>query len=281
MIRRTLTLATLILLMVPSHHVRAIDPTLPVTYYDALLQKAQSMGMFLMAEDLLPSPPIGMVQVALAVRGANVPRGYVAGDLLRDEDRVLLMGEGQLLEEPKAQSEVEPAAPAPEPTQHPAEQKISEDLQYLSRKAFAVSLPSIGLLDLTVTHPDDPSTGKGILKPLHQGIGHLFSYPGEAGTTLLYGHSSNWPWDVSGFARIFREINRLEMGEKIFLTHGGKLFVYRVTAKETIPAADIAALQSTNDEQNELILYTCWPPDDSSLRYIVRAELIETYADHL
>lgn len=134
---------------------------------------------------------------------------------------------------------------------------------------FAVAVPSLGINDLRVTHPTDVASQAGLLAPLQYGVGHLFSYPGHGGTVLIYGHSSSYSWDVSEYTRIFRQINRLNPGDKVYVAYGGKTFTYEVTFKQTVDARDMSAYQGGNGE--ELILYTCWPPDDVKQRYLVHA----------
>ncbi|MBI4129444.1 hypothetical protein HY464_02010, partial [Candidatus Peregrinibacteria bacterium] len=74
---------------------------------------------------------------------------------------------------------------------------------------FAITLPTLGIDRLTVSHPKDPTTHAGILEPLKNGVGHLFGFPGGGGKVMIYGHSSGYPWDVSAYTRIFRTVNRL------------------------------------------------------------------------
>jgi LPXTG-site transpeptidase (sortase) family protein len=145
-----------------------------------------------------------------------------------------------------------------------------------SSKAFAISMPSLGITDLAITHPSDPSTSKGLLAVLQYGVGHLFSYPGQGGKILIYGHSSSYPWDVSKYTKIFRQINKLSVGDKLYVTYGGNLYTYQVTSKQAVPAKDMSAYSQEGRE--ELILYTCWPPDSISQRYLVHASPVETVA---
>ncbi len=153
----------------------------------------------------------------------------------------------------------------------------SSSAQFASKKPFAISIPSIGIVDLTVTHPTDPYTQKGVLEPLQNGVGHLFAYPGKGSKIMVYGHSSGYPWDLSKFTKIFRTINEVQVGTKIYVTYEGKLHVYQVTEKKTIPASDKTAFEP--DEKGEqLVLYTCWPPDSISHRYLVYAVPVETIA---
>lgn len=150
-------------------------------------------------------------------------------------------------------------------------------LQYASVKPFAISIPSIGITDLTVTHPKDPFTQDGVLAPLQEGVGHLISYPGDKSKVLIYGHSSGYPWDLSQYTKIFRTINKVAVGARVYVTYKGKMHVYRVTAKKTVPAKDSSYLEP-DDKGEQLILYTCWPPDSITNRFLVLAEPIETIA---
>jgi LPXTG-site transpeptidase (sortase) family protein len=135
---------------------------------------------------------------------------------------------------------------------------------------FAIGIPSLGINDLKVSHPTDVSSQAGLLAPLQSGVGHLFSYPGNGGTVLVYGHSSSYSWDVSEYTKIFRKINALKPGDKVYIAYGGKTFTYQVTFSQTVDATDMSAYQKNNGE--ELILYTCWPPDDVKQRYLVHAK---------
>lgn len=149
--------------------------------------------------------------------------------------------------------------------------------QFASTKPFAISIPSLGIQDLTITHPADTSTQKGVLEVLKHGVGHLFGNPGEGGKIMIYGHSSGYPWDLSKFTKIFRTINKTAIGDRVYVTKDGKLHVYEVKEKRTIPAADKTPFEP-DDEGEELILYTCWPPDSISHRYLVVAKPVQTIA---
>jgi LPXTG-site transpeptidase (sortase) family protein len=135
---------------------------------------------------------------------------------------------------------------------------------------FAIGIPSLGINDLKISHPTDVSSQAGLLAPLQSGVGHLFSYPGNGGTVLVYGHSSSYSWDVSEYTKIFRKINALKPGDKVYIAYGGKTYTYQVTFSQTVAATDMSAYQKNNGE--ELILYTCWPPDDVKQRYLVHAK---------
>lgn len=174
-----------------------------------------------------------------------------------------------------SQQYVAPQQPAsnPEPPPFRTPDEVPE-LQYASNQPFAIAMPTLGILDLTVTHPSDPFTDEGLVSVLSRGVGHLFSYPGAGGKIFVYGHSSNWSWDNSGYAKIFRQINRLNIGDLVYVTYEGALHVYQVMEKYSVPAGDLSQF-SDNGDGEELLLYTCWPPDSISERYVVRASPVK------
>ncbi len=149
-------------------------------------------------------------------------------------------------------------------------------LQFASSKDFAITLPTLGIRDLTITHPDDPFTSKGVLSVLDTGVGHLFSYPGEGGKIMIYGHSSGYPWDISEYTKIFRRINELKNGDRAYVTFNRKLYVYEVTRHQTVHAEDTTPFDP--DGKEEMILFTCWPPDSVDERYLVHLKPVESFA---
>jgi LPXTG-site transpeptidase (sortase) family protein len=149
--------------------------------------------------------------------------------------------------------------------------------QYASEKHFAISMPSLGVIDLAVNHPSDPFSNKGVLAPLEYGVGHLFSYPGGGGKIMIYGHSSGYPWDISDYTKIFRRVNELSEGDKIYVTYDGELHIYEVAREQTIDASDTRPFND-NGAGEELILYTCWPPDSIAQRYLIHAYPVKTMA---
>ncbi len=136
---------------------------------------------------------------------------------------------------------------------------------------FTITIPSQNIGPLTVTNPTDPFTHNGLLEPLKNGVGHLFGNPGGGGKILVYGHSSSYPWDVSPYTKIFRQINKLNPGDDIIIDYNGQQYRYKVSYEETVAASDMSAYQDDGNGE-DLILYTCWPPDSITQRYLVHAK---------
>jgi LPXTG-site transpeptidase (sortase) family protein len=185
----------------------------------------------------------------------------------------------QIIPQAYAQAQPQPSSSqvAVRRAQHTGVVNTATALQFASAKDFAISIPSLGIVDLTVTHPDNPTTQKGVLAPLQVGVGHLFAYPGEGSKIMIYGHSSGYPWDLSQFTKIFRTINKVAVGERIYVTYNGNLYVYEVVLKNAVAVKDTTPFEP-DENGEELILYTCWPPDTISQRYLVHAMPIDVVA---
>ena len=138
-------------------------------------------------------------------------------------------------------------------------------------QSFTISIPALGISNMTVTHPRDPTSQAGLLSVLKNGVGHLYAIPGGNGKILIYGHSSSYSYDTSSYTKIFRTINKLKPGDKVNITYGGKLFTYEVTGQQQIRPNDTSAFSGQGEE---LILYTCWPPDSIDTRLLVRAKRV-------
>ncbi|MDP7069097.1 MAG: S-layer homology domain-containing protein, partial [Candidatus Peribacteraceae bacterium] len=84
---------------------------------------------------------------------------------------------------PRPQPQVTPT-PAP---QQPVTIAPKIDHPYASEKYFAISMPSLGIENLAIIHPEDALSHDGVLAPLSNGVGHLFAYPGGGGKIMIYG----------------------------------------------------------------------------------------------
>ena len=176
-----------------------------------------------------------------------------------------------------------PAAPPsnyavqPVTSERPAVSRATDQtlVQYASDKYFSITIPKLGIEKFTVTHPANPFTSEGMLSPLKNGVGHLFGYPGGGSTVMIYAHSSSFPWDTSLFTKAFRRINELKKGDRVYVTYNNHLHVYEISHNATVPAGNVGPFGATGEE---LILYTCWPPDSISKRFLQFAYPVQTIA---
>ncbi|MCL2110463.1 sortase [Microgenomates group bacterium] len=106
--------------------------------------------------------------------------------------------------------------------------------------------------------------------------------PGETGVTSIFGHSTLRQWynpsqnNPDRYMSIFSTIMTLEKGDKIYITHEGKLHTYSVINKENVKPSDTAALIGQEGVDGKILrLITCTPEGTTAMRGIITAVLVE------
>ncbi|QRO81885.1 class C sortase [Corynebacterium glucuronolyticum] len=127
----------------------------------------------------------------------------------------------------------------------------------------ALAIPSIESV-LPVYHGTDPST-------LEHGVGHLYGSAlpvgGDGTHTVLTGHSGLTN------ATLFDHLDKVKVGDKVFLTVFGEQLAYEVDAIDVVLPTEISSLQP-EDGKDLLTLITCTPYGINSHRLLVRAHRI-------
>ena len=108
---------------------------------------------------------------------------------------------------------------------------------------------------------------------LKNGVAHAkgTSSPGQPGTVFIFGHSTNYDWNIEHYNAYFYPLRYLEEGEEVIIIYKGENFVYKTVEKKIVKANEVEYLVSQNEE-DKLILQTCWPPGTTWKRLIVIAE---------
>jgi len=94
--------------------------------------------------------------------------------------------------------------------------------------------------------------------------------PGNAGSTVVIGHSSS-NISSSKYGKVFAGLNKLVGGDQVFVHYNNKDYIYTIVSKNTGSVKELSALGLNND----LILGTCWPIGTDKERIIVTADLIK------
>ena len=143
-----------------------------------------------------------------------------------------------------------------------------------------VETPESKLLKLTVPDlervdevPVYDAPKSGYEKALHDGLVHVrgtqFPWQKEA-NVYIAGHRVGYPGTKSNL--VFWDLNKLEKGDKIFLTDAkGTRYTYQVFKKRVISPDQVGILRPTKGK-NIVSLQTCTLPDYSH-RLIVQGEL--------
>ena len=149
-----------------------------------------------------------------------------------------------------------------------------QEVSFDSVKKRLAVYPTWGSIWATVEIPDigvnAPVYHGDTLDILKYGDGHFSGsyFPGEGGSIVLAGHNSR---------QHFMYLPRLDLGAKIIIKANYGTFTYEVVDAKVIRDNDMASLP-IQDEEEKLMLYTCWPVNTigfKTRRYVVYTELVE------
>lgn len=141
--------------------------------------------------------------------------------------------------------------------------------------------PKIIIPKINVEAPvvyDEPSIEeKPIQKALERGVVHyaITPRPGEAGNSVIVGHSSSNILNSGKYKFAFLLLKSLENGDTFIVHKDGTRYVYKVYNKFVTNPKDISVLNPPPADKKAIVtLITCDPPGMSTNRLIVQAEQI-------
>jgi len=156
---------------------------------------------------------------------------------------------------------------------HPSPTPVSSEFGIVIQKILA---------NARVVDNVDPFNASEYQLALTKGVAHAkgTSYPGNAGNTFIFAHSSaNW-FTANQYNSVFYLVNKLEKGDKIKIYYKNKKFDYEVFDKKIVEASATEYLKSICTGQaclsptsSILTLMTCWPPGTSLKRLIIQAKI--------
>jgi sortase A len=116
-----------------------------------------------------------------------------------------------------------------------------------------VEIPKIGLRERMLEGIDLPI--------LDNGAGHWpgTAMPGEKGNLVLAGHRVS-------HTKPFRNIDKLEEGDEVFISTNGKKFRYEVTGHEIVTPDAVRIIDPTPDAT--ATLFACHPPGSTAYRWV-------------
>jgi len=119
------------------------------------------------------------------------------------------------------------------------------------------------------------SEKNSITKDLDQGVVYYPGsvYPGQTGHIVILGHSAPPGWPKIKHDWVFTDIEKLELGDKIFIDLDNKQYTYIVKQKKIIKAGEEIPQENLSPDSNVLTLISCWPPGKDYQRITVQAEL--------
>lgn len=116
------------------------------------------------------------------------------------------------------------------------------------------------------------------MKAMETGVAHFAipganSHPGQIGNTVLAGHSSSELFWGGEYKFIFAQLERLNIGDSIYLNYQEKRYTYTVTKKEEVQPNEVNKLVYPTTKPM-LTLITCTPVGTALRRLLVTAEQI-------
>lgn len=140
-----------------------------------------------------------------------------------------------------------------------------------------VIIPKINV-DAPVVY-DVPSLEENVIQSkLKNGVVHYpipgaNSVPGQAGNTVILGHSSNDVFDDGAYKFVFVQLDKLEKGDTFYLNYNSTRYTYSVTEKKVIDPTEVSQLVIDTDKPIATLV-TCTPPGTALKRLVVIAEQI-------
>lgn len=94
--------------------------------------------------------------------------------------------------------------------------------------------------------------------------------PDKKGNMVIFGHSNFYADDPGAFKQVFKNLDELKAGDKIFIRHNDKDYNYAVSKQQIVNPEDTWVISAPYD----LTLLTCWPPGTIEKRLIIFANKI-------
>jgi LPXTG-site transpeptidase (sortase) family protein len=141
----------------------------------------------------------------------------------------------------------------------------------LSRyKENGITIPSL-FIDEPVIYNVDPNNEIVYLEALRNGIAHASgtTFPGAGGLGYYFAHSST-PTLVRQFNAIFYLLDKLAIGDEVYIFHDGTRYDYKIFAKQITDPTDLSFLHHQYETET-IVLQTCWPPGTTTKRLLVFA----------
>jgi len=109
---------------------------------------------------------------------------------------------------------------------------------------------------------------------LQNGVIHLAgtATPGTIGNVFITGHSSNYAWAPGKYKSVFALLNKLSVGDVIYLKYHNSIFEYKVYEQTIIKPSDTSVLDQ--GDKSKLTVMTCTPVGTSLNRLIIKANQI-------
>jgi len=144
-----------------------------------------------------------------------------------------------------------------------------------SKLTFYLSIPKLELYSRVVANVD-ASNQDIYTQALKEGVAHGLgsAFPGQGKMVYIFGHSTDYAWNVANYNALFYQIKDLKPGDEIYLTLGDETYRYQTIEQHIVTADDLSVVENKHD-QDVLILQTCYPPGTTWKRLLILAKPVK------
>src|SRR4030042_2720793 len=160
----------------------------------------------------------------------------------------------------------------------PVQVEVQVPKREIMVEKFELVIPKLQITAPVVANID-PADEKAYDLALKNGIAHAkgSSFPGQKGSVYLFAHSSNYLWETSPYRAVFYRLKDLQKTDKIVIAFNGKVYLYEVLDKKYVKGGEVSWLMPAIDQEEErLVLQTCWPPSTDWQRLVIVAQPIDS-----
>lgn len=152
---------------------------------------------------------------------------------------------------------------------------VEEKIMRPVDEEFGLVIPKISA-NAKVIPEVDPDNSAIYQRALTRGVAHAkgTGYPGKEGNVFIFAHSGVDLPEALRFNAVFYLLNKMEVGDEIFLFRDGQKFRYLVKAKKVVNE-DEAGYMDGQPGAKTATLMTCWPPGTTLKRLLVISEIAE------
>lgn len=147
--------------------------------------------------------------------------------------------------------------------------KVSQDPRLIIPK-INVDVPVVYGLQSIDNNTVESNLRNGVV---HYPIPGADSMPGQAGNTVILGHSSNDVFDPGNYKFAFLLLDRLDKGDTFYLNYQGTRYTYTVTDKKIIEPTQVNTLVM-NTSKPIASLVTCTPAGTALHRLVIFADQV-------
>lgn len=139
-----------------------------------------------------------------------------------------------------------------------------------AKKGLFIEIPKINAAAPIISNVD-PWNEEEYRAKLKTGVAHAkgTAIPGEKGTSFLFAHSSDAPWNSTRYNIAFYRLSELEINDEVVVLKNGEKLKYRVVEKKEVWPTEVKYLKESSDYN--LILQTCTPIGTSLKRLLIFA----------